>query len=131
MTRTRRRLNPQAEELRRLAYKKGQMLTKAQKDELYQQIKTLPGCAWYTRKTHSNYCKSMERDDRRMAQDVIKRYLQAKENPTVVDMVVWSLELGNLYGGDVFQLIYEMLPAQVKANAQMMFEMQHQFVNIA
>ena len=39
-----------------------------------------------------------------------------------MDMVVWSLELGNLYGGDVFQLIYELLPAHVKAHAQMMFE---------
>ena len=39
-----------------------------------------------------------------------------------MDMVVWSLELGNLYGGDVFQLIYELLPAHVKAYAQNTFE---------
>ena len=42
-------------------YEDGQRPSKEAKDAMYEEIKKMPGCDWYTKYNHSNWCIEEEK----------------------------------------------------------------------
>lgn len=96
------RLSLEGELLRREFLAVNPTLSRTQLDKLYEQIVTLPGCEWYTRKHHSNwYGGNVRRSNSRYTHikanavklHLLRNLLQQNGNPSASTIVEWATAL--------------------------------------
>ncbi|TBU56281.1 hypothetical protein BD310DRAFT_824074 [Dichomitus squalens] len=86
----RRDLTDEGKALRLTLYANGHRPTNQEKWAVYAQIVALPGCQWYSRHLHSNWCSENDRVLANALRDYIVTCLHFVPNPTLQQMVLWA-----------------------------------------
>ncbi|KAI0740339.1 hypothetical protein C8Q76DRAFT_608609 [Earliella scabrosa] len=90
----RRELTDPAKCRRRTLYEDGQRPSKEAKDAMYEEIKKMPGCDWYTKYDHSNWCIEEEKKIAAELRVYVATKLQQDSNPSLSAIMQWARESG-------------------------------------
>ncbi|KAI0740764.1 hypothetical protein C8Q76DRAFT_689514 [Earliella scabrosa] len=111
----RRELTDLAKCRRRTLYKDGQRPSKEAKDAMYEEIKKMQGCGWYTKHNHSNWCTEEERKITVKLRDYVASKLQQDSNPRLSDIEQWAHQFHSNVRDAMLAVADERLEAQTVA----------------